>query len=283
MDGKAFGPRRAKAKGLYHADTVDAFRKILRHRVIRVTNPPVEHHQRVGLASQERNAQRQQRQRHQPQPQRPTAQQADRQRDNQTRLEHLTPEIDQRIAQLVGVAGHPRHHFTHAVAPVIGKIQPLDLRHDPLAQAGKQLLPDRQRQQPRAILHHGAGQRQRQQQPHPEPRACVIQRITTDQRDQPAAPRLLHRVADQHLLADHRGIDQREQQRRQREAPWHLAIDRQTAQQRTAGQPWTSRNVRGPSGSLPHRAISRPAPDRPVAPDAPAPRPADAGRSSRSP
>jgi hypothetical protein len=63
-----------------------------------------------------------------------TSKAASRDQHHHAGLEHLPPEIDQRVAHLVGIAGHARDHLADAVAPVIGEIEPLDLDEDALAQ-----------------------------------------------------------------------------------------------------------------------------------------------------
>lgn len=97
--------------------------------------------QRVGLRPEFRDADEQKKRRHQRKPGRIEEEQPKRDEHDHAGLEDLTPEIDQRVARLVGIARHPRHHSADTVPPVISEIEPLDLDQDAFAQGRGQSCP----------------------------------------------------------------------------------------------------------------------------------------------
>jgi hypothetical protein len=144
------------------------------------------------------------------------------------------------LAKMSAASGNAKatsRYLADAVRPMIGEIESLNLSEDTLAQDRQQALPDRQRQEPGPVLDDRPGDRQTDQKRRPEPYAAIVERSVGAHRDQPARSGFLHRVPDQHLLADQREIHCREQNRGQSEPAGHLAINRQAAQQRAAGEP----------------------------------------------
>ncbi|MCY1446753.1 hypothetical protein D9M71_633400 [compost metagenome] len=158
-------------------------------------------------------------------------QQANCGKHHQGRLHHLPPEADQRIAQLVGVAGGAGDHLAHAVLPVIAQVQSLDLLEDAFAQAGQQVLAEHQRQRGGGILQHPARHGDGEQQPQPAPGHAGVQAaVGLADHGEPGID-IVDGVADQPLLQGQPGVAGDEQQCGEEEAPGHLAVDRQAAQQ----------------------------------------------------
>ncbi|MNF75887.1 hypothetical protein D3C84_579790 [compost metagenome] len=221
-----------QAKRFDHPHAADAFAEVLIDPVVGLADGAVEADQTLGLAHENPQAEHRQQQRHQPQQRVVPAQQADGGQHHQRGFHHLAPETDQRIAHLVGIAGGAGDHFAHAVLPVITQVQGLHLLQDALAQARQQFLAEHQRQHAGGVLQDATAERHGEHQPQPVPAEAGVETAIGLPDNRAAGADVVDGVADQPLLPDQSEVHRDVQRRHQGEAPGHLPVNRQAAQER---------------------------------------------------
>ena len=267
MAGENVDALRFKPEGLDHAHAIHAFAQFLIHLVIGFADRAVQPYQTVGLRHEQRQSGQRHRERHHAQPGVVPAEQADGGDQHQRCFEHLAPEIDQRIAHLVGVSRGAGDQFAHAVLPVVGQIQPLNLGQDAFAQHGEQVLPDHQRHDAAEVLQHRAQRRDARNGQQPVQRHGPVQAAVGGAADRVSGLDVIDRAAHHPLLEGDADVHQHEQPGGQRKTAGHQPVQRQAAQHRRIpeqrAQPClapahstltaSSKARRGPRGGRPSR------------------------------
>ena len=117
------------------------------------------------------------------------------------------------------------------MAPVVTQVQGLDLFEDAFAQARQQGLAEHQRQHGGGVLQEAAGQGDGQQCPQPLPGQGGVEAAIGQVGDGAAGASIVDCVADQPLLPGQGQVAGDIEGGDQGEAPGHLAVDGQGAQE----------------------------------------------------
>jgi hypothetical protein len=121
-----------QGEGLDDPDAVDAFAQVLADGVIGSADRSIQSHQIGRLDHENGDAGSGQQQWNQAQQRVVPGEDPDGCESYQPRFEHLAPEVDQRIAHLVGVPGGSGHELTDAVASMVSEVESLNLSEDAL-------------------------------------------------------------------------------------------------------------------------------------------------------